>query len=264
MLDKITINPEWQSSSLETMPVLNGDQVHLWRVPLDITAQQTLECLDWLNETQRAKYAKRRNQQLKSSYIAGRYYLYQLLSSYVQVDPSDINLEYSRLSKPRLRHAGATLRFNFTDTLFSNSNNQTKSVGLFAFSLTSELGVDLEALSRKGNFSDIVARRFTPHEQQFVTDKNGQIDPELFLSIWTRKEASGKATGQGINFKMNQRSLIDDNAAVQSYVDEKQKTWMLHQLRICDSLIGCLVHEGHEALTLKTYTVEDNQNATKP
>ena len=264
MLDKITINPEWQSSSLEAMPVLNGDQVHLWRVPLNITAQQTQACLEWLNETQRAKYAKRRNEQLKSSYIAGRYYLYRLLSAYAQTKPSEIDLEYSRLSKPRLKHAGATLRFNFTDTLFSDSNNQTKSVGLFAFSLTSELGVDLEALSRKGNFSDIVARRFTPHEQQFVTKENGEIDPELFLSLWTRKEASGKATGQGINFKMNQRGLIDDNAAVQRYIDEKQNNWMLHQLRICDSLVGCLVHEGHAPLTLKTYTIEDNQIATKP
>jgi len=257
MIDKLALIPQWQIAKEGEIPELQHNEVHLWHLPLELDQQQQERALSFLSDIQHDRYARRRTEH-KASYLAGRYYLLTILAAYSRCKPEQVLLSYTRMNKPFLTDTSAELYFNFTDTRFSidgarrNKGEQT-SAGLFAFSRAGELGVDIEALSRRSNFKAIVESRFSKAEQQLVTETDGRINPELFLAIWTRKEASGKATGQGINFKMNERELIQGHQAQLNYVDEKQQPWRLTQLRLNKELIGCVAHAGHQDLPIKAF-----------
>ncbi len=263
MIDKLAITPNWSAIQSNNMPTLNEGELHLWCLPLELNSKQVDQAQRWLSDIQRDKHARRSTPQLKQAYLAGRYFLLRLLGHYTNDDPALIQLSYTRLNKPYLSDNTHHIHFNFTDTSIKNDPNlgestQTNTVGLYAFSYDAEVGVDIEHLSRRSDFTPIVKRRFSASEQTLVTNGNGDIDPELFLSIWTRKEASGKATGQGINFQMNQRNLInndtnDNNLAQLNYTDEEQRAWRLTQLRLAHDLIGCVVHAGHQPLSIKAF-----------
>ncbi len=113
--------------------------------------------------------------------------------------------------------------------------------------------MDIEALSRRGNLAAIVDRRFSAAEKELVTLSNGDIDPQLALCVWTRKEASGKATGQGINFKMNQRDLVCGKHATLNYYDEQDQPWHLTQLQAQNDLIACVVTTGHQSPVINAF-----------
>lgn len=248
MINKLAISPDWQTADLSNIPALVDGEVHLWCLPLSLNEHQSQQALSWLSDIQRDKYVRRRKPQAQMSYLAGRYYLLSLLGAYSGCRPDQVLLSYTRLNKPYLSDPSAHLHFNFTDTTGVDGT-----YGLFAFSRAGELGVDIESFSRRNSFNAIASSRFTAAEQALVMDDNGNVDPKLFLCVWTRKEASGKATGQGINFVMNQRDLVLDDHAELNYFDEQQQPWRLTQLRLTSDLIGCVVHSGHQKLAIKTF-----------
>jgi len=235
------------------------NQIHLWRVPLTISTQQSTLALTLLNEHQREKYQRRREPAQQQAYLAGRYYLLTLLSFYEQLPAKRITFGYSRFNKPFLTNALSNLQFNYTDTQVGQQN-----IGLFAFCLNTEVGVDLEARARAADFSQIAARRFTPAELNYVkynadtktSDSAESVDPERCLAIWTRKEAFGKATGKGINFTMNQHNLAPGPKPYElDFNDDTNSPWRLNQLEVNDDLIACLVHAGHTPLELKAFSL---------
>ncbi len=251
-LDQLALSPILKSASLTAIPTLAKSELHLWCLPLTLSAQEQETALSWLSDIQKDKYHRRRTPQLKEAYLAGRYYLLRLLAQYSQCSPQEIELSYTRLNKPylsnkQLADEETSLHFNFTDTQCGSEH-----VGLFAFCLDKEVGVDLEALDRRSQFDLIAEKRFSKAEQELVF-KHGELCAETFLYLWTRKEASGKATGQGINFKMNERNLVSDNNAELNFVDEDQQAWHLTQLKLSEKLIACVVYSGHEALTINGF-----------
>lgn len=253
MIDKLALSLSWQSANLENLPTLRDDEVHVFCLPLALENEQADIALTWLNDLQKERYARRSTEEAKAVYLAGRYFLLGLLSAYTASPPEQISLSYSRLNKPSLSDRAFELDFNFTDTQYIGTNGQTQAVGLFAFSRRRELGVDIEALSRNGNFEAIVERRFSDREKAAVMDAAGRINSARFLSIWTRKEASGKATGQGINFKMRERNLFEEDSPILNYSDENNRDWRLIQLRIHPSLIACIVHAEHTPTNIKAF-----------
>ncbi len=257
MIDNLAITPQWQTISASRSPNLSLDEVHIWYLPLALNKAQEELALTWLSDIQRDKYHRRRTPERQLAYLAGRYHLLRLLGHYNNQLPSDIQLSYSRLNKPYLSDRDTPLHFNFTDTSRAGVN-----YGVFAFSRDGEVGVDIEHLARRSNFEGISQNRFTPAEQALVTRADGSVDPELFLAIWTRKEAFGKATGRGINFVMNQQQLIaggknHQETAQLNFSDPSGRKWRLNQLRLDKNVIACVVHQGHQSLAVKAFNILD-------
>ena len=244
MKEHYGLKPNWQQPQGQEHPNLTDHCIHLWWLPLTLNNQQQDVALTLLSDIQRDKYHRRRTPQRKNTYLAGRYYLLNLLAQYTKQDADEILLSYNPLNKPYLTNDKHKLQFNFTDT---NLDNQCH--GLFVFCKAKHIGVDIESLQRKANFSAISAQRFTAGEQNYVTDQNGQIDRQRCLAIWTRKEAYGKAIGKGINFKMNQVELVKNDAhEVKFNVDGQD--WRLAQLQLNDQLISCVAYQGHQPLKI--------------
>lgn len=244
-MEKLGENFNWNDASLQAFPHLDADELHLWWLPLELDQAQIRPALDLLSDIQRDKYHRRASDQLKQNYLAGRYYLLNLLAAYTQQLPSEVLLSYSRLNKPSLSDPSLAVEFNFTDT---------DGYGVFAFSLGRQVGVDIESRARKINFKAIADRRFTQQELEFVY-QNGKVNTERCLAIWTRKEAYGKATGLGINFKMNQRNLYSHNNDVHQHKfrDSDGELWRCLQVQLGDQFIASVVHQQHRELTVKTF-----------
>jgi 4'-phosphopantetheinyl transferase len=246
MIEQLGKTLDWQTASTNEFPILGGSEVHLWWLPLRLTQIQSDHALDWLSDIQRDKYARRATPALQQSYLAGRYYLLSLLGAYIGAQPRDVLLSYSRLNKPYLSHHDQNIEFNFTDT-----SAQGESFGVFAFSRNRAVGVDIEALDRRSDFSAIADKRFSKDE---LIKVGTPLDPGKFLAIWTRKEAYGKAAGLGINFKMNQRNLVDGDRHDLGIVDDKQDQWQLSQIALGERFISALVYSGAQSLSIKAFS----------
>jgi len=240
--------PNWASISLADVPPIEDDELHLWWLPLHLNAQQSEMARGLLSDIQRDKYVRRATDELKHTYLAGRYYLLNLIGAYAGCAPDEVMLSYTRLNKPFLSLHDKDIEFNFTDTSVNN-----RAFGLFAFTKDKAVGVDLEARSRRSDFAAIAARRFTPAEQDFIADPDGKaINPDRFLAIWTRKEAYGKAIGVGINFQMNRRDLVSE-ASELDFWDRQDHPWHLEQFEFGDELIAAVVYATHQRLSIKAW-----------
>ncbi len=246
---------DWQVADPLSPLSLNKQEIHLWYINLSLDASQTTIALSLLNDTQRDKYHRRANPQLKAAYLAGRFHLLNLLAAYSKITPEEVLLSYSRLNKPYLNPNPSGIEFNFTDTIIDN-----KSIGLFSFTCSVEIGVDIEALTRKCNAQAIVAKRFSQAETNFVKDNNGVLNLQRVLSIWTRKEAYGKATGKGINFKMSDVDLASPGQFSLEFIagESPGVPYRLLQIQIEQKAIAAVVHEGHQPLTIQAFKLENH------
>jgi len=246
MKEKLGLLLNWEAASIAHTKTLGNADLHIWHIELTLNKKQSEIALSLLSDMQRDKYHRRNSAELKHQYLAGRYYLLTLLGAYTNIKAQDVSLSYGHLNKPRLSNAKPNLEFNFTDT---------DGYGMFAFSKHAQVGIDLERLDREINIEAIAKRRFTEEELKYVKCK-GNYNHQRCIAIWTRKEAYGKATGQGINFKMNQRNLFssDDCINQHQFIDEKQNKWTCNQLSTNKKEhIASVVYEGHEPLKIKAF-----------
>lgn len=257
MIEPIGLTLNWQSASRQDFPSLSDSDLHLWWLPLILESHQAEQAIELLSDIQRDKYHRRMTPELKQAYLAGRYYLLSLLGHYSNCSPEKVELSYSRLNKPYLSNRDSHLEFNFTDT-----QHQGQFYGLFGFTKTNAIGVDLESRHRNIDLSKLITKRFTQEERAYV-QKNKSIDRARGLSIWTRKEAYGKATGQGINFKMNEHNFAHQNAnsASFNFIDTKKQPWRCLPLNLGDDFVASCVHESHSELTVCAFnSLKDPQN----
>lgn len=241
---------EWQIANSSSPPSLLEDELHLWFVPLSLDNEQQENAIELLNDTQRDKYHRRATPALQQSYLAGRYHLMNMLGAYNSMSAKEVNISYGRLNKPYLNPNPSDIQFNFTDTVID-----ARSVAMFAFTRSKAVGVDIESLARVSNFAAIVRKRFSPAETSYVTQDDGNIDARRFLAYWTRKEAYGKATGQGINFKMNEMDLASPNSFELKFEgkDHPVQPFSLQQIQIGDDLISSVVHQGHQDVAVRAF-----------
>jgi 4'-phosphopantetheinyl transferase len=241
---------QWQSRESTDVPPLAENELHLWKFNLTLSDSETECALQFLNDAQRNKYERRSTAKLKESYLAGRFHLMHLLAAYNDTVPSRVRLNYSRLQKPSLTPNLENFEFNYTDT-----HADSRAIGLFAITKTNAVGIDIEAISRRSNFTAIANKRFSDDELGFVKDEHGSVDPARFLSIWTRKEAYGKATGMGINFRMRDMNLASSGAFDLNFLADQpeQPPFRLHQFQVGKRFIAAVVHQSHQPLEIKAF-----------
>jgi phosphopantetheinyl transferase len=268
MIENLGIKLEWQNASRLNFPTLGVSDAHLWWLELSLNEHQSEQALALLSDIQRDKYHRRMTPELKQAYLAGRYYLLNLLSLYARCKPEEVKLSYSRLNKPYLSEHNSQLEFNFTDTQY-----QGRYFGLFGFTRSKPIGVDIESRHRHIDLSQIIDRRFTESEKAFVNSEHSRetVNQDSGcktrhvrgLSVWTRKEAYGKATGQGINFKMNQQNLVpeysDDAKNGFNFTDSKKRDWRCLPLVLGDDFVASCVHEGHSPLAVSAFNFLKNE-----
>lgn len=154
-----------------------NDGIHVWRFG-ESSAKEFL--LDKEEMEQSTKY---HSPSAKTAFIAGRSGIRRAASLYTKIPPQDLKLSIGANGKPFFENAG--IHFNLS---------HSGSAVVAAFSAF-PVGIDIESRGRSNRFVEIARRYFHPAEAEIVF-RSG--DEELFLKLWTGKEAMLKLSGAGL------------------------------------------------------------------
>jgi 4'-phosphopantetheinyl transferase len=167
------------------LPVLEGDDVHVWRIDLACGEAEAHGLLDPGERLRASRFVFARDRvRFERSHAAMR----RILGGYLGVDGASLAFASEPNGKPRLaREAG--LSFNL-----SHSGD----AALLAVSRGARLGVDLEARGSRARVRDLARSVFTEAESGSLEGLDGAELEGAFLRGWTRKEACLKALGVGL------------------------------------------------------------------
>jgi len=191
----------WLSSTHPTN--IKPDEVHLCLLCTNdlLSSLKKIDFAEMLSLEEQEKAAKLRNAERRSLYNAGRIGLRMLIHAYTDCPIQEIQFAYGTNGKPELVEGSGQLQFNY-----SVSSGHV----LYAFSITRELGVDLEIHPRNVNVKGLSRRILSPIERELFNQLKPSRHNSAMLDYWTRKEAYGKLLGVGIRYNMKQTTLIGD------------------------------------------------------
>jgi len=178
-------------------PRLADDEVHVWALPLDISAPALEALKELLSPDELTRAARYHSADLGRRFIACRGQVRRILAAYVNASPERLRFPLGQHGKPALELAGS-----IADHRFNVSNSQ--SLALCAVTLQHEIGVDVEFV-REARDVEILAARF--FAQQEIQDLHSIPEAErlkAFYHCWTRKEAVLKAVGDGLSIPLDQ------------------------------------------------------------
>ena len=133
----------------------------------------------------------------KLSFTKCRSILRSTLSKWLNCGPSEINIIHRENGKPYLEHS-KVIEFNIT---------HTKGLAAIAFSIDSEVGIDVENLNREINLDQVAKKVFTTSEQSLINGNNQNDKKKTFFRLWTSKESYLKSTGLGLRIDPREISV---------------------------------------------------------
>jgi 4'-phosphopantetheinyl transferase len=172
-----------------------GQEIHLWRADLDEISAGRSFAQDVLSASERERARRFVFEEHRRRYAAGRAWLRSVLGACLDRPALDVPLTANAHGKPCLAEEANPigLRFNLS---------HAGPFALLAVTMGQEIGIDLEAPQRDTDWAAMAALFCTAAERDYM----GTLAPETraiaFTQIWTRKEAAGKALGQGLNSRI--------------------------------------------------------------
>jgi 4'-phosphopantetheinyl transferase len=208
-------------------------EIHVWKIekmgPMDLLSSQEID---------RAKSIT--HPEARNIFLKSRTALRDLAAQYSGKNPKDLEIHLSPNGKPFFP--------NLSDLFFNISHS---SEGLAIAFSRREIGLDIEKINRPRSHLSIAKRFFSKSETAWLeADANGSA--ELFMKIWTAKEAMLKLSGDGIAHGL-------DRAV---YVNESLGQWngsniSLHRLHWPD-FIGCVASFDQQSIVkVATYSESD-------
>jgi 4'-phosphopantetheinyl transferase len=170
---------------------LQSGEVHLWRSPLTLSAEQRDRYWQTLSPDERLRADRYRFPQHRQRAIAARGILRALLGRYLAQDPAQLSFAYTPQGKPFLPHSPRfpSLEFNLS---------HSEDLMLCAVALNHAVGIDLEQIRPLSDLSRLTQRFFAPSEHQAIQALGLDQQPQAFFQYWTVKEAILKAIAHGI------------------------------------------------------------------
>ncbi len=221
----------WQTPSI--FPILQTNQVHVWRASLKQNVKELAELLNLLDIQEKNRAAKFISEKAKNNFIAARGILRSLLAKYLHVKPQDLVFKQGQYGKLYLD--SSILQFNI-----SHSND----LALFIFALHQPVGIDVEFIRNDFDFVPIAQRFFSKKETADLLTLPPNQQLHAFFNCWSRKEAFIKAIGKGIFFALDEFSAEVSNkqeGRLQLQITDPEfnaKDWSLEALNPADSYVG--------------------------
>lgn len=216
-----TVGPEFKD--LDNTKAFSLGSTHVFSIP--ITASDLLYQEDYtkiLSAPELAKAARFIRPADNRRYLVCRFVLRNLLSGYLGIHPSEIPFEVKANKKPMVKG----LEFNV-----SHSGDQI----LIAIG-PEPIGIDMETIQPDFDFEPLLSDFFTKEEREQIDVH--PMDALLgFYTLWTRKEALLKATGEGLTDDMQTINSLTEKVCrngysytVQSFFQHKQYIWSIAML----------------------------------
>ncbi len=226
---------------------LSSEEVHVWRVSLDLSGA----ALDLLGATLAPEEIQRAERCLweapRRRFIASRGILRLLLGRYTGCSPALLSLRATDRGKPFLEQGSSSRPPSF-------NLSHSRDLALYAFTLAGEVGVDLESLDRPRLDPDAVAKRFfSPGEYRYLLEAPPERKHEIFFRLWTLKEACLKATGRGLPGLSSVEVRLEGEGEPPLPIelgDGPLGEWSLHRLHPAPGYTGALCTRGRPGVIL--------------
>ena len=220
-------------------PALSAGEAHVWLARLNIEDFSSYASMLAPEETERAN--RFRFLDGKKHYTVTRGLLRFLLGNYLKVDPAALRFVYSRYGKPALESPSSTIRFNVS---------HSHGLGLLAFQLQGDIGVDVEQFRPAFATQEIADRFFATEESAALRELSDDQRPEAFFRCWTLKEAVIKAHGMGFSLPLSRFvvSITPTNPRLlkTDYDPAATERWELSYLPVPEGFFGSVATEGKQ------------------
>ena len=166
----------------------------------------------------------------RQSFVLGRVLLRATVARRAGVAPDDVTVVVEPSGRPVL---AAPLNG------FSVSISHSGSIVVVGVA-NRPLGVDVEWVRHSERFPQVAARVCSPRELRRIGRLEEPARERAFLTVWSRKEAYGKAIGRGIAFPM--RSVTVGPAG--SHVSGGDGGWRVSDLDVDPAYVAAVVAQG--------------------
>jgi 4'-phosphopantetheinyl transferase len=218
--------PTWMSA--ETCDFTPGDNADIWRLNISLNSPllEDFKLILRQDEIDRAnRYLREKD---RTRFIVSRGALRQILGIYLNIPPAAIEFAEGENKKPYIVNPGNTgLYYNL-----SHSNNWI----LIAIA-NSEIGVDTEFVNPDFDYREIINDVFSPGEVDFI--KQGNLS-KLFFTLWTRKEALIKATGQGMDENFKVIPCMDGDHDMDHNVGSANNDWHVSTFELNENYVASI------------------------
>ena len=219
--------------------LLDPNLIDVW--PVSLLADQSdfpiLRSLLGSEEVLRADQF--RTQELQQRYTLVHAALRVLLGRYLNENPAALQFTTSRNGKPRLQ-GDRPPWFNLS---------HSDGVALIGVTAACEIGIDIETIRPLPDMIDLAKRFFCAEETEDLMSLDPKDQSKAFYSCWTRKEAYLKATGDGLQARLDhfRVSLRPSEPVRLLHIGgsaTRAAQWTLHNIDSLESSIGALAHPG--------------------
>ncbi len=217
---------------------LGEDQVHVWRIQLDLDAESSPAVL---SVEEKEKAARFRFDRDRRRFSAAHAALRVILAGYLNLKPQEVQFTNNSYGKPYL--AGSS-------TLFFNLSHSHE-LALLAVALRREVGVDVEYIRQELVEPAVIRRYFAPAEVAALAALPAGVEVGAFFNIWTRKEAFIKARGMGLSLPLDQFdvSVYPNNGEVvlKTYAEPEQADlWSIQAFHPAPEYAAAVAAQGRD------------------
>lgn len=224
---------------------LSKSDLHIWHISLGGARllEETFPPLP--SEAETIQAAKFTHPELHQCYLKTRWAMRHILGLYLDTSPEEVPLRYAELGKPELIPGIHTLdvRFNLT-----HSGNGA----LFAVTLGTEVGIDMEKMGQKPRPLRLAKRYFTEDVVGQLEELEELEQQIALLKLWTQYESYKKAQGVGLR---GGDDLLPLNFMLPKDEFHPFPTngggipqWLIAQLYPAPDYVGAIVIENSDAI----------------
>lgn len=223
------VNDLWLPITTNLSLVTND--VHVWRINLDIPEAQLQSLLATLSSDELNRSNRFHFQEHRERFIAGRGILRSILGRYLGIEPQQVRFDYQERGKPILADtlAKSGLCFNLS---------HSQGLALCAVNYHYPIGVDLEYIRRQSDVEALAKRFFLPSEYALMRSLPPEQQQETFFRYWTCKEAYLKTTGEGLTQLEQIEISLTPTEPAQLQTSEN---WSLCELTPAEDYFGAVV-----------------------
>jgi len=184
-----------------SVPRLLPGDVHIWWASLDQLGSRLPIFEEILSGDEKARAERFHFERDRNRFIARRGVLREILGRYLGIESSTLRFVHGKNGKPRLAEKFASGDIEFS---LSHSNG----VALYGFTRGRQIGVDIENIHDFPEMDQVSGQVFSRSEHESLRGLTGSKKTDVFFKCWTRKEALGKATGEGVTLPMDRISVL--------------------------------------------------------
>ncbi len=220
---------------------ITENDVHIWKLCLSEASYDPEEFYrNSFSQDEKERAVKLRFKTDRNNFLMARGYLRNLLSSYLDKEPQEIELHYGRYGKPYLSTESNPDNINF---------NLTHSRGTSFYALTRgrEIGIDIEYIRPVSRANKIIDRFFSDEERAFYEQQPTGKKLETFFMLWCRREAYTKAMGTGFNLpesKIDISFVTGEKKSNKDKKDNSSPTLSIYEITVDPGFAASLAVSG--------------------